>query len=256
MFNKKYGFNIRGEENFKSQISLLLYRRAYVICTVSDYFTDFINQIGGNAYTQKPILSSNFFPDKLRRKYKLKKKYRILYIGRLDLEKGLIILLEAFFRIKNDGFILHLDIIGDGHALSEINQKIVSLNLKNSVTLHGAKHDSHSIKDFYYGCDIFILPSYHEGFPRVIYEAMLSRIPIITTIVGGMGTLMKDMYNCIEIKPTSIEDLYIKLIFLIRNYKISEMLCENAYLTIAKFFENTSFKQSEILNRSLSENIK
>jgi glycosyltransferase involved in cell wall biosynthesis len=50
---------------------------------------------------------------------------------------------------------------------------------------------------------IFIFPSYHEEFPRVLYEAMINSLPIVTTMVGGISGRMVDGKNCIGIPAKS-----------------------------------------------------
>ena len=51
----------------------------------------------------------------------------------------------------------------------------------------------------YEAADFFVLPTHHEGFPRVLYEAMINAMVIVTTFVGGIPGLMKNGENCIEI---------------------------------------------------------
>ena len=65
--------------------------------------------------------------------------------------------------------------------------------------LHGQIAESEVLKKFYDKADIFLFPSHHEGFPRVLYEAMASGLPIFTTFVGGIPGRMKHLENCIEI---------------------------------------------------------
>jgi glycosyltransferase involved in cell wall biosynthesis len=227
-----------------------------VVCTVSEYFTKYINELGGNAVTQRPMLSDNFFLDEKVRVYPNLKVYKILFVGRLDIEKGLLELLKAISNLLLKGHNVSLDLVGDGGDLGVIESEIQILGLTNIVTLNGSIQNGALLKEFYYRADIFVLPSYHEGFPRVIYEAMLSRVPVVTTIVGGMKTLMKDGYNCIEVYPRSTNDLVDKLEHLINDYSVSKLLCENAFFSVMEFFNFTTMKQSEIINNSLNFSIK
>jgi glycosyltransferase involved in cell wall biosynthesis len=256
LLNKKYGLNLRGQQSFNSRLSAFLFKRAHVVCTVSEYFTKYINELGGNAVTQRPMLSDNFFLDEKVRVYPNLKVYKILFVGRLDIEKGLLELLKAISNLLLKGHNVSLDLVGDGGDLGVIESEIQILGLTNIVTLNGSIQNGALLKEFYYRADIFVLPSYHEGFPRVIYEAMLSRVPVVTTIVGGMKTLMKDGYNCIEVYPRSTNDLVDKLEHLINDYSVSKLLCENAFFSVMEFFNFTTMKQSEIINNSLNFSIK
>jgi glycosyltransferase involved in cell wall biosynthesis len=252
LLNKKYGFNVRGEANLKDKVANYIFSRACVICTVSDLFTDYINSIGGNAYTQLPILSiSNF--SHTERVFVDKIFFNLLYVGRLDIEKGIFELIDAVSLLVLSGRNVHLNIVGDGHDLPLIEEKILKLNLQFHVSLNGAIHSQTQLKNIYLKSDIFILPTYHEGFPRVVYEAMLLGIPIVTTIVGGMSGLMKNNYNCYEISPGSSESIKSVLDRLMNNYKESEIVCKNSLYSVELFFKKNCYKQSEIINKELNK---
>ena len=251
VLNKKYGINLRGQQSFNSRLSIFLFKHAHLVCTVSEYFTKFINEFGGKAVTQRPMLSENFFVDKKVRDYSNAEVYKVLFVGRLDVEKGLLELLRAISLLLSKGYKVTLDLVGDGEDSSVIENEIAMLGLSNIVAIRGSIQNGAHLKEFYDCADIFVLPSYHEGFPRVIYEAMLSRVPIVTTIVGGMKTLMNDGYNCIEVEPGSTDDLLGKLEYLINNYSFSKLLCENAFFSVMDFFNFTTMKQSEIINNHL-----
>ncbi|HHX69330.1 MAG TPA: glycosyltransferase family 4 protein, partial [Gallicola sp.] len=74
------------------------------------------------------------------------------------------------------------------------------------------------IAEYYTKSDVYILPTYHEGFPRTLYEAMIFGTPIITTFVGGIPGIMKDGYNCKRIEPKSVVSIVAGLEFAICNY--------------------------------------
>lgn len=78
-------------------------------------------------------------------------------------------------------------LIGDGPDKELINSKIKKEGVKN-VHMIG-EVDNASIQEYYKACDVFINPSYTEGFPRVIIEAMASGLPIVTTDAGGTTDL-------------------------------------------------------------------
>lgn len=61
LVGKKFGLNVRGQEGYDSYLSRYLFRKADIVCTVSDTFTNLINSLGGNALTQRPILNDVFF---------------------------------------------------------------------------------------------------------------------------------------------------------------------------------------------------
>ena len=77
-------------------------------------------------------------------------------------------------------------------------------------------------------CGLFVLPSYTEGFPNVIVEAMLLKKPIIATTVGAIPEILSE--NCgMLIKPKSSNDLFESLKFLIENTANRKYYAENAF---------------------------
>src|SRR5690606_31957169 len=111
----------------------------------------------------------------------------------------------------------------------DISSKI---GISESINFKGAVFDTQKIKDFYLKADIYILPTYHEGFPRTLYEAMIYGTPIITTFVGGIPYLMKDKFNCLKIEPKSVESIVDALVYSINNYEKMLDCAKNAQTTV------------------------
>jgi glycosyltransferase involved in cell wall biosynthesis len=252
---KPYGFNIRGEHGLKSPISNFLYRNALIICTVSENFTSYVNNCGGNAFTQLPALAFSLEEfDQISKKkiFIAKDQFELLYVGRLDVEKGVIDLIEACKILLDKGVRIKLTIVGDGHDRELAFKKVETSCTGNYITFVGAAEDKNALMNFYRKADIFVLPSYHEGFPRVIYEAMIADVPIVTSIVGGMNSLMKDGFNCIEIQPRSSEDIAAKLTSIIANYSEVSGLVSNAKLSLINYFGKNHMSHSGLIKKVLN----
>lgn len=235
ILRKKYGLNVRGQAGVDSKISRFLYKNAHVVFTVSPNFTQIVNQAGGNGLTQRPGISFNSDDIIYNRSYISKTMYRFLYLGRLDKEKGLLELLEAIHSLKVQGidnFIF--DIVGDGYHEAEIKEKSKQLELNNIVEFHGGVTDLFQLQAYYANSDLFVLPTYHEGFPRTLYEAMIFGVPIITTFVGGIPSLMKDRFNCLEITPKSSSSIEAAIKSVLLNYEDMKILATNGTLTVEK----------------------
>ena len=123
----------------------------------------------------------------------------LLFVGRLIKEKGIFELLEAMTDILGQ-VDCRLLIAGDGNEKEEVIRRIKSAGLENSVFLLGYL-DSERLYELYKRSSLFILPSYREGFPTVITEAMNFGLPIITTPVGGIPDHLQDGVNALFIKP-------------------------------------------------------
>ena len=125
------------------------------------------------------------------------------------------------------------------------------MSLSNTVKLKGPYYDSNQIKELYLSSDLFILPSYHEGFPRTIYEAMIFGTPIITTFVGGIPNLMVNKYNCYKIEPYSVDSIVEVLDEVLNNYIAVENIVLNAFTTVNKVLNEKKLSHAECLNEQL-----
>lgn len=82
-------------------------------------------------------------------------------------------------------------LVGGGTERPELERQIVSRGLQNHVIMTGSLPNK-DIQKYYACADVFIMPSYVEGFPRVIIEAMASELPFVSTDAGGVRDLVTD----------------------------------------------------------------
>jgi glycosyltransferase involved in cell wall biosynthesis len=158
---------------------------------------------------------------------------KILYVGQLIKKKGVFELIYAFQKINSNlGLNLKLNIIGSGAEKNNLINLIKFLELEKSVSIFSINSNNEKLAYQYATSDIFCLPTYTEGFPRVIYEAMHFSLPIITTKVGQIPSLIKDGENGIYCIPGSSESLADKLLFLINNKSDRLLLGNNGNLTL------------------------
>lgn len=123
---------------------------------------------------------------------------------------------------------VQLLIIGEGPEQKLLEESINSRKMNNMVKFLGAKPNS-EITDYYKASDIFINPSYTEGFPRVVIEAMASGLPIVATDAGGTKDLVGENQKKYIIDKENIELFKCKLIELIEDENIrKELAAENS----------------------------
>ncbi len=254
LFNKPYGIYIRGMNELNNKISYNIYKNATVIFTVSDYFTNMVNEITGEkkAHTIRPMIPYDDADIVTNRIYKKKQLYKILYLGRIAKDKGLLELIEATKVLKEKGYKLKLNIVGNGEFLTKLKQLIFSLNLNDTINLAGPVYDNKIKMQIYKDSDLYILPTYHEGFPRTLYEAMIFGTPIITTFVGGISALMIDGENCIKIEPRSVESIVDKISYAIKNYNNINTIAKNASLLVSKIVDHNRLSHAKALNQKIN----
>lgn len=121
-----------------------------------------------------------------------------LFVGRLSADKGIPELVRAGNVLQDAGVDLRLTLVGGGTLHEALVRQKAAEGL-DWLDLPGLIAERDVLMDAYRSADLFVLPTHHEGFPRVLYEAMMKSVPIVTTMVGGIPGLMKDEENCIAI---------------------------------------------------------
>ncbi len=113
----------------------------------------------------------------------------ILSAGRLSLEKGHSLLISAFKDALKSNQNLKLGIAGEGELMIDFKKENCQLISAGKLTLFGHVDN---IEMLFSAADIFVLPSFYEGFGLAVLEAMASGVPIIASDVGGIPELMEN----------------------------------------------------------------
>jgi glycosyltransferase involved in cell wall biosynthesis len=116
----------------------------------------------------------------------------ILYTGRLVNEKGLFDLVECARHVCKDYPSIKFVLVGKGPIEGQIRKKINNLDLKSNFELVGYINDRNKLINYYQNSLIYVLPSYSEGLPTTLLEAMSCGIASIATDVGGCSEVMTD----------------------------------------------------------------
>jgi len=188
-------------------------------------------------------------------------KLLIGYIGRLVDWKGPQVLIKAaeiFF--KKQLFNFQILIIGDGKGQKESNEadlkEYVLKNNINNVSFLGFKNN---IPLFMKSLDIFCLTSVEpEPYSSVVVEAMMAKVPVIGTNLGGTPEIVRPGETGLLVEPNNPEDLVNAILKLATDKKLAENISENAYNYVVA--NNTAeiktrFLEKEYLNISGDKNI-
>jgi len=116
--------------------------------------------------------------------------FTILFVGRLVDVKNPQAVLFAASMLKSELECLRVVIAGEGPLEETLKCQISSLGLDAQVELRGYVADSRDLWNEYEEADVLILPSYSEGLPLAIIEAMSTGLPVIATDVGGVSELV------------------------------------------------------------------
>jgi glycosyltransferase involved in cell wall biosynthesis len=117
------------------------------------------------------------------------KSIEFVCVARLHAGKGLALLMAACERMRSTGERFSLTIIGDGDFRGELEKEIKDRALTDIVSLVGTR-SSAEIRNHLLGARALVLPSFAEGLPVVIMEALAVGRPVIATYVGGIPELV------------------------------------------------------------------
>jgi glycosyltransferase involved in cell wall biosynthesis len=130
----------------------------------------------------------------------------VLFVGRLVADKGPQLALEAVHLARAQGRDARLTLVGDGPERNRLERRASELGLGDVVSFEGSVGQDR-IRDYYSECDVFCLPSFAEGVPIVLMEAMAMRRPVVTTTVMGIPELVEDGENGLLVRPGRVDEL-------------------------------------------------
>lgn len=132
------------------------------------------------------------------------KRALLLFIGNLIPEKGCIDLLTAFEGLAAQHSNIDLVYIGSGGSSEYINSRVEELDLRGRIRLLGSlSHDK--LATWINACDLVTLPSYNEGVPNVLLEAMACGIPVVASRVGGIPEVVPEHAGLLHEPGDTIE---------------------------------------------------
>jgi glycosyltransferase involved in cell wall biosynthesis len=158
---------------------------------------------------------------------------KILFLGAVVKEKGIFDIIEALFELRASNLKISMIFAGDGEDLIEAKNRCAILfsGSKISTSFLGWVDGKEKMQLLNY-CNIFLLPSYFEGLPNSILEAMAVRLPVIATRVGEIPSVIDHLKNGILIDTGSISGIVDGILFLYNNPKAAKLLTENGMHTI------------------------
>ncbi len=155
----------------------------------------------------------------------------ILYVGRITREKGLFDLIEAGRYICDKRSDVHFTCVGNGKELGILKQNTRTRGLEDKFTFTG-QVDKKRLLKLYHDADIFVFPSYHEGFPTVLLEAMACGLPIVATDVNGNRDVLSAGKNGVLVPPKSPKGMAEAILTLIENEPLADTLGTHARKTV------------------------
>jgi glycosyltransferase involved in cell wall biosynthesis len=168
----------------------------------------------------------------------------ILHVGRLIEQKNHLGLLSVFQQILQQVPTAKLLLVGKGPLEQMIEKSINQRGLSHAVRLLGARDDVPSLMS---KCDIFLLPSIHEGLGVVVLEANASGLPVIGSRVTGLTEAVRDGETGILKEVGDIEGMAASAIALIKDFSYAQQM-KNSGLTWIKDNFSTEVSAKRLLD--------
>ncbi len=224
-----------------SPLSSLIYGSNLLITIVCNWLTHRIVVVTSSLvdsseltkYKEKVSIAPVFPYVSCRSSFDLSKEYKereliIGFVGRLERIKGILNFVDAIPLISRHFRDIKVLIIGDGPLRGEIERRIEKHEISGVVELLGrVPHED--LSQYYNEFKLLVLPSYSEGVPLVILEAMSCGTPSLATEVGGIPDVIKEGETGFLLKSNDPEEIAERVIELLNRPKLLEEVSKRAY---------------------------
>jgi len=229
--------------DFLNLVLRLFYKNILVLTTGREMYR-MLNPIMSNVHEVKtPVVSKGY---KQQYVYDNSDEINLLFVGRLEPEKGLKYLVESVALLKRRGLNVKLNIVGNGAEWDSLQSQVKEKKLEGVITFHGYLPFGDQLLAHYASASYFILPSISEGFPKVINEARAFGLPIITTKCGGVVHEIEHEVNGYFIDKKSPESIVNAVCHLYKSPELRQKISRNEH---ADFDENNmEYHQERMLN--------
>ena len=194
-----YSFTVHGPEEFDRPVFLKLadkINRAKFVVAISSFGKSQLQRwVAFSQWHKIKIVHCGLEPDfYTNQQNDMPVEPIMVCVGRLCEQKGQLLLIEAAKKLVDNGVNFQLILAGDGEMRDEIEHRIISLGLQKQIHITGWI-TSEAVRQQILAAQILVLPSFAEGLPVVIMEAMSLKRPVISTYIAGIPELVKHGEN-------------------------------------------------------------
>ena len=160
-----------------------------------------------------------------------KTKPKVLFLGRLTVQKGPEYFLKAAHKILQQKDNIEFVIAGSGDMKNKLVRLTKKLGIEESVTFTGFLQGE-EIDNMYRQADVYVMPSVYEPFGLTPLEAMRNGVPVIVSKCAGVCEIIK---NCFKVDFWNTDDIAQKVLCLLNNSKLREDFSVNGKKEVSKF---------------------
>ena len=236
---------IKSSSLFSFFVKIVFRKTNYVLCQSNKWelwFREYVdnsinyitieNWIDLSVYPKK-IVSGNGIPV-------------ILFMSWVDKNKGIYEFVDAIKLLEKD-FNFIVKIVGDGKDLFDVIEKVSENKLNHIVEFCGWLSGDKKT-NILMTSDIFVLPSYAEGYPNSLVEAMAAGLACISSNIGSVSDIINDGVNGLIIEPKSTSQLYVQLSNLLNDKNLINLLSVEGHKSV---FEKNDIKKAVLTLREI-----
>lgn len=212
-----------------------------------------IKSVGLQSYSEKVLIAPSY-PRDLEEKFYVKEQYGnrrmvVGYIGAFRKCKGIQLLVDAIPQILGEMRDLTFLLIGDGNERKIVERRIKRLGIQSRVRMLG-KIPHEKLSSYYNQLRLLVIPSFTEGLPATMLEAMACGTPVLATGVGGILDYIHDKETGFLLESNHPSAIAKSVIELVKNEGLLERVSRNSVLFIKEKFseEIISNAWKEIIN--------
>lgn len=232
---------------FDKTFARYILKNAKLVFPISLGVKDFLERNFKNIKYGPVIYNSyNFKSEEIKNKKK-PKLLKLLFVGRVIKSKGIYELIDACKLLSKENFPYSLTVIGDGSERITLQNYVRKKGLENNVTIRGALPFEQTQGE-YKKHDMLVNPSYTEGLPTTVLEALANGLLIVATDVGGTKEII-NRKGLIKLKDLSSRTLYTNIKELYENWEMEYTKLVKSYSFAKKRFDIK--KNTEIYLKSV-----
>lgn len=237
-----WSFTIHGFQDFVddtvARLDLKAASAAFIIC-ISDYTKSQLCRVTDPKYWDRFHVARcgidlKAFPFRISQPERAVP--RIILVARLSPEKGHLVLLHALKMLRDEGIGIELQIVGAGPFEESIRREEAKLDLGGVITYTGELPPA-EISKLLADADIFCLPSFSEGLPVSIMEAMAIGVPVVSTWISGIPELAIDGITALTVPASNAPALASALKKLANDGELRRTLARNARAEVERMHD-------------------
>lgn len=244
-----FGIYVRGPVDAADPATLALLTAARVVVCNNAKTAGELATTGATVRVARPMMDVTAADVVERKEIRQGGPFEILFVGRVNQEqKGVGDLLRALEELAERGCDFRATLVGSGPLA---DPRKLPPALVDRVVFPGFVSGKENLAAHYRKADLFVLPTWFEGFPRVLYEAMTYGLPIATTFVDGIPALMTEGANCARLVPGDVAGLRDTIQRLLDSPEERRRLSGGALATIRGIHEHPGDLHADIVAKEL-----